>query len=246
MTQEQNKKKNRVWIHVLWITIVIVILLIAAVCIPAFMIFDDKPMPLDRPVISPRTSLIVMQKGQKNLEDMRKSNPMTVSRIRYSSEEFNFIISSMILYNSFQQGGNKVKGVAPNRTSVTVKDGIFHVKHVLETKGNPFGKYLNLQMAIELSVKDGVESFRVISAKAGSMSIPLSRVEKAVSDLLEQYYRGTAQEDMIRNSVLDFHADKDGIHLEYKPYALLYDIDKIYFGGSGDFLRQMGHEDRQQ
>lgn len=245
MTQEQQqKKKSRVWIHVLWISVTIAAILIAAVCIPAFMVFDSKPMMLDRPSFDPRVSLRVMQKGQRNMEEIRRSNPMTVSRIRYTNEEFNFIISSMVLYNSFS--GGPVPGIRPNTTSLTLKDGVFRIKHIMKTEHNPFGKYLNLQAEIEVSVKDGVESFRVISAKAGTLNIPNSRAEKEISSLLDQYYRGTAQEDMIRNSVRDLHADKDGVYLEYKPYTLMNDIDKIYFGGSGDFLRQMGHESARQ
>jgi hypothetical protein len=148
---------------------------------------------------------------------------------------------SMLLVNRFQNGGQQLPNVSPENTSLIVKDGIFKLKHVMKTDGNPFGNYLNLSLELKVEIKNGVDTITVLAAKAGSFNIPISRVEQEINTLLQQHYRGTAQEDLVKNSILLFQADGKNVRLEYKPYTLLQDIDQIYFGGSGKFLRKMGH-----
>jgi hypothetical protein len=111
----------------------------------------------------------------------------------------------------------------------------------MKTEGNPFGTHLNLAIELKLDVKDGVDTIEVISAKAGSYDLPKDFVQNKVNVILRQHYRGTAHEDIVKNSILKFKADGSNVILEYKPYTLLHDIDQIYFGGTGDFLRKMGH-----
>lgn len=242
MTQPENvKKKRSPWIHVLWIGLTVIILLLALITVPAFMLFEKEPVTLDHAGTSPFLAFSVMQKGQKNLDEMRRSNPMTLSRVKYTEDEFNFMVRTMIMSNLLQQHGEK--GISSKRTSLIVKNGIFRIKHIIEMPGNPFGNYLNLSLDLKLTVENGKETIEVLSAKAGSLNIPKGRAEKKISDMLDQYYHGTAQEDMIRNSVTLFRADGENILLEYKPYSLLRDIDNIYFGGSGEFLRKMGHDE---
>ena len=115
------------------------------------------------------------------------------------------------------------------------------IKHIADTPGNPFGKYLNIALELKVSIRNGIDSIEVVSAKAGAFNIPEKMVKEKINDLLARHYRGTAQEQMIQDCVTVLRMDEKGFFLEYKPYPLVRHIDRIYFGGSGIFLRQTGH-----
>ena len=179
MTQQENKSSKRIWIHVLWISLTVITLLIAALCIAAFHLFDSKPMTLDQEGNSPLLAFTVMQKGQKNMEMLRRANPMSVAKVEYTEDEFNFMARTMILMNNFS--GKQVAGVTPKNTSLIVKNGVFRIKHSMKTEGNPFGTHLNLAIELKLDVKDGVDTIEVISAKAGSYDLPKDFVQNKVN-----------------------------------------------------------------
>lgn len=235
--QEPVKSGKRIWIHVLWITLTVITLLIAALCIAGFKLFDSEPMKLDQEGTSPLLAFTVMQKGQQNLKAMKRATPMSIFKVQYTEDEFNFMIRTMILANKFQ----KKQGISPETTSIVVKNGVYRIKHIMKTEGNPFGSFLNLTLELKLEVQNGKEEFQVISAKAGSFNIPKKKAEQEISSLLQTHYTGTAQEDLVKKSILKFQADGKDVILEYKPYELIHCIDQIYFGGNGTFLRNIGH-----
>ena len=150
----------------------------------------------------------------------------------------------MIFSNLLSQTAADGKRVSAKRTSIILKKGIFCLKHIIDTPDNPFGKYLNLTVEFKVTVDNGVEKLEVISAKAGTLDIPKDMAQKKMDEMVAKYYTGTAQQEMIRNSVTKMYTDEKGFFLEYRPYPLVMDIDKIYFGGSGEFLRTIGHASR--
>lgn len=248
-TKEEPKPKKKIGIYILWTFLILTAAVLVIACVYAGKIFDDVKIDLDHNYVSgdpQRAAFVpftVVQKGQQNLDIMRRCTPMTISKIQYSDDEFNHLIKTMIFSNLLSTNVNGQR-VTAKRTSLILTKGVFRLKHIIDTPDNPFGKYLNLTVEFKISVENGVEKLEVISAKAGSYEIPNSMAQKKMDEMIAKYYTGTAQQEMIRNSVTRMYVDEKGFFLEYRPYPLVMDIDKIYFGGSGEFLRKIGHASR--
>ncbi|MBE6404956.1 MAG: hypothetical protein E7040_02935 [Lentisphaerae bacterium] len=245
-TESKNKRRK----IILWSVGPLFLLLCMTACILMAMAFDDVPMPLDHYYLrrpkekEPFIPFYVMQKGENNYEIMRKSNPYTRASISYEDDEFNYILRNVIFSNLLNQsgatGGNRITA---KRTSLILKEGLFHLKYTMETPGNPFGKYLNLHLVMKLTVKDGVDHIEIVSAKAGSLNIPKFIMEAKVNEVLKENYRGTSQEKLVKECIIDLKTDDKGISAEYRPYVLRKELKNVSGGATGEFLGQLGYDD---
>ena len=246
-----SKKRQRG--RIFWSFGSILLLLCVAACILLSVAFEDVPMPLDHHYLrrpkekEPFIPFYVMQKGQNNYEIMRKSNPYTQASIQYEEDEFNYIIRNVLFSNILNQAG-ATGGIriTAKRTSLILKDGVFHLKYIMETPGNPFGKYLNLHFIIKLTIKDGMEHLEILSAKAGPLNIPKFLVDPEVNKILDKHYRGTSQEKLVRDCIIDLQTDEKGISAEYRPYVLKKELKNVSGGAAGEFLGQVWCDESQK
>lgn len=227
---------------------VVVVCLITSVILTA-MVIDKVPMPLDHYYLKrpkkkePFIPFYVMQKGQLNYAAMKKSKPESISTLQYEDDEFNYILRNVIYSNLLNQAGaTGGKRITAKRTSIILKDGVFHLKHIVDIPQNIFGKYINVHVVFKITVKDGKENLEIISAKAGSLSIPDFILNSKMEEILK-VYRGTNQEKIVQESIIDLRTDQKGIFVKYRPYVLKQNIKKVSDGATGVFLGQLGYED---
>ncbi|MBQ9771804.1 MAG: hypothetical protein IJW23_08275 [Lentisphaeria bacterium] len=251
MTNEPGTgSKGKVLKILLWSLLSIVVLCLTAAGILASMIFEKVPIVLDHNYLrrpkdkEPFIPFYVMRKGQNNYDIMKDSKPGTRSTIYYEDDEFNYILRNVLFSNILNQAGaTGGKRITAKRTSLILKNGAFHLKYILDTPDNPFGKYLNLYFVFKIAVKDGKDHLEILTAKAGSLDIPKFILDRKLQEIIRKYYSGTAQERLIKSCIIDLHLDQNGIFAEYSPYVLKQEIKHLSGGAAGVFLGQLGYDD---
>ena len=249
MTEKSGSGAIKKFFKILfWSIFSVLILCLIAGAIIASKVFEKVPIPLDHNYLNrpkekePFIPFHVMRKGQKNYDIMASSKPGVKAMISYEDDEFNYILRNVLYTNILNQagatGGNRISA---KRTSLILKQGVFHLKHTIETPDNPFGKYLNLYFTFKISIKDGEEKLEIITAKAGSLDIPRFILDEKLQEILQKYYYSTSQERLIKNCIVDLHLDEQGIVAEYYPFVLKQEIKNFSSGAAGMFLGQMGY-----
>ena len=231
----------------LLILLILVIIGLAAAGYFAAKVYDKVPMTLDHNYLrrpkekEPFIPFHVMKKGQNNYDLIRRSDPAKVASIQYDEDEFNYICRTLLYSNLLNQAGmTGGKRISSKRISFILKDGAFHLKHVMEVPKNPFGKYINLHIVFKLTVRDGKEHFDILSAKAGVFDIPNSMIEKKLQEVVNKHYRGSSGEKVVQQAIMDLHTDEKGIFMEYRPYVFRKNLNKVSESPAGIFLGRSG------
>ena len=250
MTQETESGTDKKKIKILcWSIFSVLALVLITGGIIASMIYENVPIVLDHNYLKrskerePFIPFHVMKKGQNNYDIMVRSKPGMISKISYDDDEFNYILRNVLCSNILKQSGaSKGKRITAKRTSLILKQGVFHLKHTYETPYSPFGKYLNLYLTFKISIKNGKESMEILTAKAGSYNVPKFIMKAILQNFLEEHYYGTSQERVIKKCIIDLHINEKGIFAEYYPFVLKQELKNISGGSSGVFLGQLGYK----
>ena len=254
MTQKpESGTMKTIFKVLLWSILIVLVLCLTAGAIIASKVFDKIPIALDHNYLNrpkekePFIPFHVMRKGQKNFDIMVSSKPGIKATISYEDDEFNYILRNVLYTNILNQtgatGGNRISA---KRTSLILKQGLFHLKHTVVIPDNPFGKYLNLYFTFRINVRDGKENLEILTAKTGSLDIPRFILDDKLQKILNKYYFGTAQERLIKNCIIDLHLEEQGIFAEYYPFVLKQEIKNISGSTAGIFLGQMGYSNEKK
>ena len=233
-----------------WFLLILFLLIVAGVIsagILAEKVCDKVPMALDHNYLrrarekEPFIPFHVMKKGQNNYDLIRRSGPDHVATIRYDDDEFNYILRTLLYSNLLNQAGmTGGRRISAKRTSLILKNGVFHLKQIMDIPHNPFGKYINLHIIFKISVRDGKETVEILSARAGTFEIPKSVTEEKLKEIVAAHYRGTSSEKFIQEAVRDLHTDEQGIFMEYRPYSFRRNLKKMSGGPAGIFFGRSG------
>ena len=213
------------WFIFIFLAVLLLVLIGAGIL--AAKVIDKVPEPLDHSYLrrpkekEPFLPFHVMKKGQANYEAIKRASPSSIASIQYDDDEFNFLLKTLLYSNLLEYAG--VTGghrISAKRTSIILKNGVFHLKHTIDIPSNPFGKYLNLYFTFRITIKNGEEELKVLSAKVGSVDIPEKYIQAEVQKFLDRSYTGTIYSAVVRECVIDLHTDEQGIFMEYRPYVL--------------------------
>ena len=83
---------------------------------------------------------------------------------------------------------------------------------------NPFGRYLNLQIAVEPLIRNGKINYRIMACRVGELDIPAFALQKYM-----EWEAGNNSEsaEMIKKAVIDFYVTPQGVlYFKFYPFQL--------------------------
>jgi len=82
----------------------------------------------------------------------------------------------------------------------------------------PFGKYLNLEVAVEPLIKSGKVNYQIAVCRVGQLTVPEWVLRKYVE---WELFNNSEAADMMKKAVIDFYVDASGrLQLKFYPFQL--------------------------